>query len=64
MPNEPTTRLANAMQRVLGSSATAEYMKKNGVEALPLGPAAMRKYHLDDLELLRRVANAAGIKPE
>lgn len=63
-PSDATAKLASALQKVLAGNAFAEYNKANGVEALPLGPDAMRKYHLDDLATLRGVANAAGVKPE
>lgn len=59
-----TAKLADALQRIVAGNVMAEYNKANGVEALPLNPEAMRKYHVDDLEKLRNVANAVGIKPE
>ena len=63
-PNDVTNRLADAMQKVLLTPESKDYASKVWAEVLPLGPAAMRKYHIDDLENLKRVANAVGIKPE
>ncbi len=63
-PAPIVNKIADAMQRVWASSAFAEFSRANGLEALSLGPDAMRKYHLADLEKLRGVAEAAGIKPE
>ena len=63
-PSDITDKLAESLQKVLATSAAREYAKKIGAEILPLGPVAMRKYHLDDLETQRRIANTAGIKPE
>lgn len=63
-PAPVVNRLADAMQKVFASAAFADYNRNNGVEPLPLGPEAMRKYHLTDLETLRGVADSAGIKPE
>ncbi len=63
-PDDVTNRLADAMQKVLLTPESKSYAAKVWAEVLPLGPAAMRKYHIDDLENLKRVANAVGIKPE
>ncbi|MFM9970427.1 MAG: Bug family tripartite tricarboxylate transporter substrate binding protein [Burkholderiales bacterium] len=63
-PDEPTQKLAEGMQKVLNSSATQEFAKKNGSELMLFGPAAMRKFQVDEIGKFRRVAAAAGIKPE
>ena len=31
---------------------------------MPYAPVAMQKYHRDELERFRRIAEVAGIKPE
>jgi hypothetical protein len=31
---------------------------------MPFAPAAMQKYHRDELERFRRIAELTGIKPE
>jgi len=57
-------RLAEALQRITTGAAFAEHSRTAGIEPLQLGPDAMRRFHLNDLEKLRAVADAAGIKPE
>lgn len=61
-PDEIVAILADAMQKVLASTASQEYAKKLGSEVMMFGPAAMRKYEADQLANFRRVAQAAGIK--
>jgi len=63
-PEEATQKLADAMQRVLASGTTQEFAKKNGSELMLFGPAVMRKFQVDEIGKFRRVAAAAGIKPE
>jgi len=63
-PDDATLRLADAMQRVLNTSATQDFAKKNGSELMLMGPAAMRRFQVDEIGKFRRVAAAAGIKPE
>lgn len=63
-PEEATHKLADAMQKVLALSATQEFAKKSGSELMLFGPAAMRKFQLDEIDKFRRVAAAAGIRPE
>ena len=62
---EPVSnKLADAMAKIIATPAARDFARKSGLEVLPLGPDAMRKYHIADLERLRKVANSAGIKPE
>jgi tripartite-type tricarboxylate transporter receptor subunit TctC len=63
-PDNVTARLADAMQKVLATKASQDYAVKTLVELMPLAPAAMRKFQIDELELHRRVANNAGIEPQ
>ncbi len=63
-PEEATQKLADAMQKVLNSAASQEYAKKNGSELMLFGPASMRRFQIDEIGKFRRVAAAAGIKPE
>ncbi len=64
MPDDITNKLADAMAKIIATPAARDFARKSGLEVLPLGPDAMRKYHIADLERLRKVANSAGIKPE
>jgi tripartite-type tricarboxylate transporter receptor subunit TctC len=63
-PDDITNKLADAMMKVMASPAAQEYRKKVGSEFLAGPPAAMRKFQLDQYQNFRRVAEAAGIKPE
>ena len=63
-PDDITARLADALQKILGSNDAKEYIKSVSGELMPYPPAAMQKYHRDELERFRRIAEAAGIKPE
>jgi tripartite-type tricarboxylate transporter receptor subunit TctC len=63
-PDDLVQRLAEGMQKVMASGAAREFTGKIGSELMPLGPAAMRKFHLEEIERFRRIAQAAGIKPE
>ena len=64
LPEDLTAKLADAMAKIMQTQPARDFVRKAGLELLPLGPAAMRKYHLDDLARLQKVADAAGIKPE
>jgi tripartite-type tricarboxylate transporter receptor subunit TctC len=64
VPDDVVAKLADAMQKIMASEATKEFTKKIGGQTLPLGPVAMRKFHVEELARYRRVAEAAGIKPE
>lgn len=63
-PDDITNRLADAMQKVLASEATKKYIATVRTELLPLAPAAMRKFQLDEFERFRGIAARAGIKAE
>jgi tripartite-type tricarboxylate transporter receptor subunit TctC len=62
-PDNITNYLAEAMQKVLASEGARGYARRLGSELMPLAPAAMRRYELDELARFRRVADKAGIKP-
>jgi|PersoiStandDraft_1058852.scaffolds.fasta_scaffold15952_2 tripartite-type tricarboxylate transporter receptor subunit TctC len=63
-PDDVTAKLANALQKALATNEAREFVKKTGGELMPYAPVAMKKYHRDELERFRRIADAAGIKPE
>ena len=62
-PEDITSKLAEAMQKVMASPAAQEYRKKVGSEFLAGPPAVMRKFQLDQYQNFKRVAESAGIKP-
>lgn len=63
-PDDITARLADALQKVLASNETRNYIKSVSAELMPYPPAAMLKYQREELERFRRIAEAAGIKAE
>jgi tripartite-type tricarboxylate transporter receptor subunit TctC len=64
-PDDVTAKLADAMQKVLAMPETKAYAAKTpGTELLPLGPAAMRQYHLAEYARFRQIAAKAGIKAD
>lgn len=63
-PDDITAKLADALQRVLATNDAKEFVKKTGAELMPYPPLAMQKYHRDELDRFRRIAELTGIKPE
>ncbi len=64
-PEEVTAKLVDALQRALASHEAKDFVKKHpGEDLMPHAPAAMHKYQRDEFERFRRIALAAGIKPE
>jgi tripartite-type tricarboxylate transporter receptor subunit TctC len=59
-----TRKLADSMQKILASESAKEFVTRVGTQLLPLGPEAMRKFQLAEIERFQRIANAAGIKPQ
>jgi tripartite-type tricarboxylate transporter receptor subunit TctC len=63
-PDDVTARLAEAVTKILSSPEGRAFAAKNGSELLSRSTGEMRKYQVAQIETLRRVADAAGIKPE
>ena len=64
VPDAITNKLADAMTKILSSNEGRDFAKKVGSELLLRSTAEMRKYQVAQIETLKRVADAAGIKPE
>lgn len=64
IPDDVTAKLADALQKILASNEVREFSKTMGNELMPFAPAVMHKYHRDELDRFRRIADVAGIKPE
>ncbi|WP_326538326.1 Bug family tripartite tricarboxylate transporter substrate binding protein [Pseudorhodoferax sp.] len=62
--DEITQFLAQEMERVLGSPDGREFSRRAGSELLHRRTDAMRQYQMAQIDTLRRVAQAAGLKPE
>ena len=63
-PEAVTNRLVEAMQKILATPATREFIAKIGSEPMPFAPAEMRRFQISETERFRRVAESAGIKPQ
>lgn len=63
-PDDITTKLADALQKALASNEAREFARDAGGELMPHAPAAMERYQRDEYERFRRIAVAAGIKPQ
>jgi tripartite-type tricarboxylate transporter receptor subunit TctC len=63
-PDDATTKLADAMQKVLATNAAREFVKTVGTELMPLAPGAMAAFQRDELKRFQGIANMAGIKAE
>lgn len=63
-PDAIVARLSDAARKAMESEPLKEFLRKIGADPLPLGPGEMRKFQAAEIERYRRVAEAAGIKPE
>lgn len=63
-PADFTSKLAAALQKVFAQDATKEFLKRAKVELMALPPVAQEKFQRAEIDRLRRLADAAGIKPE
>lgn len=63
-PDDITNKLADAMQKALNSPEGREFVRRTGSELLQRRTGEMRKYQVEQIEILRRVADAAGMKVE
>lgn len=63
-PEPIRKKLADALARIMDSDAARQYAKNANTELLDLGPEAMRKFQLEELERFSKVAKAAGIVPQ
>lgn len=63
-PDAITARLSTEIQKILASPDGKAFARKVGSELLQRGPEEMRKFQAGQIETLRKVAEAAGMKPE
>ena len=63
-PGDIVEKLAAAMQRVIVSEPAKAYHATTPSEVMGFGPDEMRKFQVAEYERFRRVAEAAGIKPQ
>ncbi|MCP5280826.1 MAG: tripartite tricarboxylate transporter substrate binding protein [Rhodoferax sp.] len=63
-PEDITRKLEVALQKSLHSEAAREMAKKMGTELMPYTADQMREYQNAEVVRFRRIAEAAGIKPQ
>jgi len=63
-PDDIVGRLATTMQAILKTPESAAYVARSGSSLMPYDPDAMRSFHQTEMARFRRVAQAAGIRPE
>ena len=63
-PDDVTQRLADLMQQVIVAEKANAYHAALNAEVMGFRPDEMRKFQLAEYERFRRVAEAAGIKPQ
>ena len=63
-PEPVTQRLVEVMQKILSTPGAKEFIGKIGSDAMALGPIDMRRFQISETERFRRIADAAGIKPQ
>ncbi len=63
-PPAAHAKLVDAVRKAMASRETLDYLEARNSVALNLGPDEMGKYLRDEIARFRRVAEAAGIKPE
>ena len=63
-PDDVTARLADALQTALRSPGALDLVRKTGGELMAYGPEKMRAFHLSEIERFRKIADAAGIRPQ
>jgi tripartite-type tricarboxylate transporter receptor subunit TctC len=63
-PDPVVNRLAELMQQVLDTDEAKAYAKSRPGSRLNAGPEEMRRFHRSEFERFKKVAEAAGVKPE
>lgn len=63
-PDDVTARLANALQKALQSPGALNLVRKSGGELMAYDPEKMRAFHMSEIERFRKIADAAGIRPQ
>lgn len=63
-PEDITNKLAATVLKIMGTPEAAAFAKKVNSDLLQRGPAEMRAFQVAQIELFKRMADAAGLKPE
>jgi len=63
-PDDVTQKLGDALQKAFRQQAVRDFVKRAKLEPMQLGPMEMRRFQVEETARLKRLADAAGIKPE
>jgi tripartite-type tricarboxylate transporter receptor subunit TctC len=63
-PDATIATLAEALRKALSTPDAKEFVHSTGGELMPYPPAQMEQFHLSEIDRFRKIAAAAGIKPE
>ena len=63
-PDDITNKLADAVAKVLTSPEADAFAQRTNWERLQRTPAQMRQFQIEQIAILRKVAESAGLKPE
>jgi tripartite-type tricarboxylate transporter receptor subunit TctC len=63
-PDEIVDKLAAAIQKIMGSDAGRAYHASQPSAAMMMGPKELGEFQLREYQRFKRVADAAGIRPE
>lgn len=63
-PADVTAKLADALLKAHAMPEAKDYARKTGSEMMVLNAAQMAEFHRGEIERFRRIATAAGIRPE
>jgi len=62
-PADITRKLADTLQDILAMPVAKDYASHELVELMPLTPAAMRQYQIDEIARFSKIAKEAGLQP-
>jgi len=63
-PDAQTTRLVDALHKIMVTPAARDFATRIGSELMQPGPAELRRFQLTEIERFRRIADGAGMKPQ
>lgn len=63
-PDDVTTKLAEALQKILATEEARAFVRQTGGELMPYPPDRMQRFHLEEIARFRRIAAIAKIRPE
>ena len=62
-PDDVTSKLTEALKKVMATVEGKDLMSKSGMEFVPLSTLEMQRFNREELERFQRIAKASGIQP-